>query len=342
MRENLAGATVRFVAFMLVGLLAMFAAFAVFGQLRFDKRVDYVAEFANVSGLRSGNFVRIAGVEVGQVDSVELRPNNVVAVHFSITPAVIITEGTKAAVRYENLIGGRYMALEVGAGSVAARPAGATIPAAQTSPALDLDSLIGGFRPLFRALDPKQVNDLTGQLISIFQGQGGTVASFLAQTSQLTAALADRAQLVSSVIANLNVVVTSFADRSDQFTTGIDKLQQLISGLAERSSDLGAAVSSIDGASRTVVDLLTQARPPLQSTVIQTGRVANQIDSDRDYFDDLLGRLPETYKTLSRLGLYGDYFSFYLCDAVLKVNGPKGNPVYIKLAEQNTGRCTPK
>ena len=48
---------------------------------------------------------------------------------------------------------------------------GQTIPLARTAPALDLDALIGGFRPLFRALDPDQVNALSSQLIEAFQGR---------------------------------------------------------------------------------------------------------------------------------------------------------------------------
>jgi phospholipid/cholesterol/gamma-HCH transport system substrate-binding protein len=45
---------------------------------------------------------------------------------------------------------------------------------------------------------------------------------------------------------------------------------------------------------------------------------------------------------LSREGLYGDFFSFYLCDLVLKVNGKGGQPVFIKVAGQDSGRCTPR
>ncbi len=41
--------------------------------------------------------------------------------------------------------------------------------------------------------------------------------------------------------------------------------------------------------------------------------------------------------------MYGDFFSFYLCDLVLKLNGKGGGqPVYIKVAGQSTGRCAPK
>ena len=64
--------------------------------------------------------------------------------------------------------------------------------------------------------------------------------------------------------------------------------------------------------------------------------------ADHDYVDDLLNTLPDAYKALSRQGMYGDFFTFYLCDAVLKVNGKGGQPVYVKLAGQSTGRCTPR
>jgi phospholipid/cholesterol/gamma-HCH transport system substrate-binding protein len=64
--------------------------------------------------------------------------------------------------------------------------------------------------------------------------------------------------------------------------------------------------------------------------------------ADHDYFDDLLNTLPDAYKLLSRLGLYGDFFSFYLCDLSIKVNGKGGQPVYVKLAGQDTGRCALK
>ena len=132
-----------------------------------------------MSGLKGGNFVRIAGVEVGKVRNMTLHKDGTVTVEFSIDKGLTLTEGTKAAVRYENLIGDRYLSLEEGAGSVRKLQPGQTIPLERTSPALDVDALIGGFRPLFRALDPDQVNALSGELLRVFQGQGGTISSVL-------------------------------------------------------------------------------------------------------------------------------------------------------------------
>ena len=51
---------------------------------------------------------------------------------------------------------------------------------------------------------------------------------------------------------------------------------------------------------------------------------------------------PDAYQALARQGIYGDFFSFYLCDLVLKTNGKGGQPVYVKVAGQESGRCAPR
>lgn len=342
MRGRTVGAAVRVAVFTGVCLVFVFALVTVFGQFRFDSRVTYSAEFTNVSGLKGGNFVRIAGVEVGKVEDMTLQKDGTVTVVFDVDAGLVLTEGTRAAVRYENLIGDRYLALEEGPGSVRKLQPGQTIPLARTSPALDVDALIGGFRPLFRALDPDQVNALSGQLLQVFQGQGGTISSVLAQTSALTTTLAGRDQLIGQVIANLNTVLGTFAARDDQFAEGLDKLSDLVQGLSDRRTDIANGVAYINAAAGSVADLLTDARQPIKETVLQTDRFAGQVEADHAYVDDLVNTLPDAYQVLARQGLYGDYFGFYLCDAILKLNGKGGQPVFVKVAGQDTGRCTPK
>lgn len=342
MRGRIGGTITRVALFSVVSLVFTFALLTVFGQFRFDSRTSYRAEFTNVSGLKGGNFVRIAGVEVGKVTDLTLHKDGTVTIDFAIDKELQLTEGTKAAIRYENLIGDRYLSLEEGPGSVRRLLPGQTIPLSRTSPALDVDTLIGGFRPLFRALDPDQVNALTGELLRVFQGQGGTISSVLAQTSALTTTLAGRDQLIGQVITNLNTVLGTFAKRDDQFAQGLDKLSQLVQGLADRKADIGAGIVNINTAARSIADLLTVARQPIKDTVQQTDRVGGQVMADHDYVDELVKTLPDAYQILSRNGLYGDYFGFYLCDALLKLNGKGGQPVYVKVAGQDTGRCTPK
>jgi phospholipid/cholesterol/gamma-HCH transport system substrate-binding protein len=342
MRENLSGVAVRLGIFLTVCLLTAFLLVAVFGEVRFGEGKTYRAEFTNVSNLRQGKLVRIAGVEVGKVTKISINPDATVRVEFTADNSVTLTEGTQAVIRYDNLFGDRYLALEEGAGGLAILGPGQTIPLTRTRPALDLDALIGGFKPLFRALNPDQVNALSEQLLQVFQGQGPTIASFLEQAAALTNTLADRDQLIGQVVDNLSVVLSSIGNQSDRLDQAVTSLSQLVQGLAARKADISNAVAYTNAAAGSIADLLSQARSPFSKVVRETDRVASIALADHDYLDNLLNTLPDKYQALVRQGMYGDFFAFYLCDVVLKVNGKGGQPVYIKVAGQATGRCTPK
>lgn len=342
MRANLSGTLWRLALIWGASLALLFGLVAIFGEVRFQRESRYTAEFSNGSGLENGNFVRIAGVEVGKVTSISVRDDATVEVVFTAENSVTINEGTRAVIRYENLVGDRFLALEEGPGSVKRLDPGHTIPMTRTQPALDVDAVIGGLRPLFRALDPKQVNALTGQLIQVLQGHGELIGSFLSQTAAATSTLADRDQLIGEVITNLNTVLGSVGDQSRQFDKAVESLSQLTEGLAERRTDIAQGVAHLDSAAASITDLLNQARGPLQNTVHQVDRTAGIVVADHEYMNKLLETLPDKYQLLQRQGLHGDFFSFYLCDLLLKLNGKGGQPVYVKIAGQSSGRCTPK
>ena len=342
MRGNLRGVIWRLTVFVAVCAFFTAAMFSVFGQLRLQRDHTYTAIFSNVSGLEEGQFVRVAGVEVGKVHRITLQADTAVAVEFSAKSSVVMTRDTRVVIRYADLVGGRYLALEEGAGGAAILEPGQTIPQANTSPALDLDALIGGFRPLFRALDPDQVNALSSQLISAFEGQGDTIIGFFQNTAALTNMLADRDELIGQVIVNLNTVLGSLGDQNTQFAKAVDSLAELVTTLAERKDDVANSVAYANAAAGSIADLLSQARPSLQKVVNETDRAAGIVLADHDYVDNLIATLPDAYQILSRQGMYGDFFSFYACQLMLKLNGKGGQPVYVKVTGQSSGRCAPK
>lgn len=342
MRENLTGALWRLAIYSVVAILGTVLIFVIFGQLRFDKQTTYSAVFTNVSGLENGNFVRIAGVEVGKVKSISVQDGSTVRVEFGVDDSVVLTEGSKAVIRFEDLLGKRYLALEEGAGGVKRLSPGGTIPLNRTEPALDLDALIGGLRPLFRALNPNQINGLTSSLIAAFQGQGGTINTVLAQAAALTNTLADRDQLIGQLIVNLNTLLGSLGDQSKQVAKTVDSLSELVAGLSARKVDVTNGVAYVNAAAGSIADLLAQVRTPLKKVVPELDRTAGTVMADKDFVDNLLNTLPDSYQMLNRQGLYGDYFTFYLCDVVLKFNGKNGQPTYVKVAGQDTGRCAPR
>ena len=332
----------RFAIYAAVCLVGIAVVFAVFAQVRFEKANTYNAVFANVSGLRENNFVRIAGVEVGKVKKVAVQPDSTVRVQFTADESVVLTEGSRAVVRYDDLFGGRFLLLEEGAGGVKRLGAGATIPLGRTQPALDLDALIGGLRPVFRALNPDQINTISGQLIQALQGQGPTVGSVLTQAAAVSNTLADRDRLFGSLITNLNTVLGSLGDQDGQLAKAVDSLSTLMSTLQERKQDVALGFRGVERIYAAGVEVLTRARTPLKKVVDQTDRVAGTLLADKDFLDNLINTLPDDYRIIGREGLYGDFFTFYLCDLIVKLNGKTGQPVYVNLASQRSGRCTPK
>ena len=332
----------RFAVYATVCSLGIALLMAVFSQYRFEKANTYNAVFVNVSGLRETNFVRIAGVEVGKVKKVAVQPDSTVRVEFSADESVLLTEGSRAVVRYDDLFGGRFLELDEGAGGIKKLDPGGTIPLSRTQPALDLDALVGGLRPLFRSLNPDQVNALSGQLIQALQGQGATIGSVLTQAAGVTNSLADRDRLFGELIANLNTVVGSLGDQDSQVAKAVDSLSALMKTLQTRKDDIADGVKGIDRLFAVGTEVLRRARSPLKKVVDEGDRVAGTIMADKDFVDNLINTLPDDYRIIGREGLYGDFFTFYLCDLVLKLNGKNGQPTYVTLASQRSGRCTPK
>jgi phospholipid/cholesterol/gamma-HCH transport system substrate-binding protein len=342
---KITGTAIKLGIFSLVLLLFTAIIIVVFGQMRFDRTTGYTAVFSNVSGLRSGQFVRASGVEVGKVTKIELMDGGAQAkVHFSVNRSLPLFDGTTASVRYLNLIGDRYMELKRG-DSNKRMAAGGTIPIERTQPALDLDALIGGFRPVFRALDPDKVNNIAQSIITIFQGQGGTINDILDQTASLTSALADRDQAIGEVIKNLNTVLDTTVKHQQQFDETVQNFEKLITGLQERKDPIASSVADISDAAGTIGDLLADNRPLLQSTITYLEGIQQPLVNQKDQLNDILVRLPTAFNIIGRAGgIYGDFFNFYACDITLKTFGLQpGGPVRtVKLTSQPSGRCTPQ
>jgi len=336
---SLRGTTVRVGIFIAVMLLVTGALFAIFAQYRAGPDNRYTAVFDDVSSLKSGDSVRVAGVRIGTVNSVRLQPDNSVIVGFGADQSIALTSGTKAAVRYLNLVGDRYLELLDSPGSTRVFPPGSQIPVDRTMPALDLDLLLGGLKPFVKGLNPQAVNSLTNSLIQIFQGQDGNLESLFAKTSAFSNAVADNSQTVQQLVDNLNIVLATVAKDGDKFSGTVDKLQQLITGLASERDPIGTAITALDSGTASLTDLLSGARAPLAGTVDQLARLAPILDSDKERLDIALQKAPKNYRKLVRLGSYGSWINQYLCGMSVRVTDLEGRTAYFPWIMQHTGRC---
>jgi phospholipid/cholesterol/gamma-HCH transport system substrate-binding protein len=307
---------IKLVIFAFVTLVTFGTLAATIANISFGDRSTYKAVFSDVTGLAKGQDVRIAGVRVGEVSAIDVYKDRTSAVvEFRVARTSVLTRGTLATIKYRNLVGERYLALSQGPGPATALRDGDILARDHTQSALDLTVLFNGFKPLFAALSPKDVNELSGEIISVLQGEGGNVNSLLSRTASLTSTLADRDQVIGRTITNLNTVLGTVDAHDKALGDLLDQLQRFVSGLAGDRAAIGSSLTNINNVAGETADLLTKGRPPIKADVARLGTLTALLNKPANTaaFEKFLSTSPGKLETLTRTATYGSWFNFYLC-----------------------------
>lgn len=276
----------------------------------------YQARFVDASGLVPGSDVRIAGVRVGEVTGVRVVDRRVAEVSFDVDRDRPLPRGVELGIKYQDLVGRRYLDVRRGTGPVGSFLApGDVVPESRTTPPLNLTAVFNGFKPLFQALSPNDVNQLSFQIIQVLQGESGTVEGLLTRTASLTATIADRDRVIGSVITNLNSVLDTVNARDVNLSGAISSLQQLVGGLARDRAATGDTLGPITALTGATAGLLADARPPLRDDVALLGRQAAILNASTDQLQTALRTVPRKAEVLGRTVSYGSWFTVYLCRA---------------------------
>ena len=287
---------------------------------------SYSALFTDVSGLRVGDDVKVAGVRVGRVQSIEVEKGGQLAkVGFDLVAKQPILANTDLVMRYQNLVGQRYLAMVQPATHEAPLKPGTTISTKRTDPGFDLTQLLNGFRPLFEVLQPADVNKLASSLVQVLQGEGGTVDSLLHQTATLTTFVANRDQVIDAVLTNLTPVLNNLSGHGTQLTATITSLEKLMQGLAADRQQIGAAVDGIGQLVGSTSDLLTQAQQPLISSVHQLRTVAGTLDQTSGQVIAAVNAFRTVFGGLGRATSYENAVNIYVCSLSLALGNTNIN-----------------
>ena len=333
---------VKVAIFTVTMLLVAFGLVVTFGEFRFGPSNTYHANFIDATRLKGNQKVRIAGVPVGAVEDVKLNPNNTVDVAFSVDKRYTLYSSTRALIRYDNLVGDRFLEITSGPGELRKLPPGGTIDQHHTQPALDLDALLGGLRPVLKGLDADKINTISSYVIDLLQGQGGALSNLLANTNSFGATLGARDHAIGDVITNLNAVLATVDAKGAQFSDTVDQLQKLITGLAQGRDAIAGAIPPLATTTSDLTDLLKHSRRPLQGTLENLRPLAGELNDRLPEVNNDIEQLGEDYLRLSALGAYGAYFNIYFCTVSLKINGPAGSDIIIPMGGQvdpSKGRC---
>ncbi len=314
------------VTLLLIGLLA-----TLIGNISLTGTRTYYGRFTDATGVLHGDRVRLSGVEVGSIRDVRLVPGEdgrqQALVEFQVRDDVPMSTDARLELRFENIVGQRYLAIDQEPGGSPMR-AGATYSTEHTTPALDLTQLFNGFQPLLRALDADQTNRLSFELVKAFQGEAGNIAGLLRHTASLTNTLADKDVVIGNVVRNLDEVLTTVDARDRELTALIVQFRNLMVGLSSDRETVSIALPRLARLLGSTSGMLRDIRPGLSTSVRNLGKVARQLDINRDVLEASLKEIPGKLQLMARTGSYGSWFNFYVCGAEVRLK-VLGGTVYL-------------
>ncbi|WP_067660672.1 MCE family protein [Nocardia harenae] len=304
------------VTFSLFAVLATVLTYTIWSTLQRSVAGDtdgYSAVFTDVLGVRVGDDVRMAGVRVGRVDDIDFVDGYHAEIDFSIQDRQRLTTTTKALVRYQNLIGQRYIALMPGTEAGTELKPGGTIPLERTEPSFDVSALLSGFEPLFQVLQPDQVNSLSETLIQALQGDGVSLSALVTQAAELASTFGERDELLGAVIGNLSSVMAGLANRADELETLITQARALMDALYAQGENLKSSVDQVARSTDSLVNLVGMVQPDLaRAQDTATTGVALLLLNGAS-LDRAAVELPDFLNAVARFSSYGAYGNAYIC-----------------------------
>ncbi|MBH0780935.1 MCE family protein [Nocardia bovistercoris] len=274
---------------------------------------SYSATFSDVMGVRVGDDVRMAGVRVGRVDAIDFEDDYKARVEIRIQRRQRLTTTTKALVRYQNLIGQRYIALAPGDDDGAPLEAGGHIPIERTEPSFDVSALLSGFEPLFSVLQPDQVNSLSETLIQALQGDNVSLSTLITQAADLANTFGQRDRILGDVISNLSSVLSGLANRSQELETLITQSRALVEALYAEGESLKSSVTQVATATDSLVGLVTEVKPKLAGAQNDATAGVALLLLNGAALDKAAVQFPTFLNALARFTGYGAYGNAYLC-----------------------------
>lgn len=317
-------------------IVVKFVAFALFSVLLFVLLLntmlngspgdshDFQAEFTDVSGLRVGDDVRVAGVRVGRVAEIKVSDAGAM-VGFELVKSQPLLSNTSVVMRYQNLLGQRYLALVQPKERGAELEGGTTVPTSRTNPGFDLTSLLNGFRPLFETLKPADVNKLATSLVKVLQGEGPTVQQLVRQTAQLTNYVADRDKVIGEVLDNLTPVLNDLAGQGTELEATVIELKAMMTGLAKDRVAIGQA---LDGVSKLIVsssDLLAEAKGPVTQASHEFRTTARLLAQNKERLAAAIGAFGTIFEAFGRATSYENALNIYACTIWFEGGGNRVN-----------------
>ncbi len=292
----------------IIAVLALVVTAVVLFTLRYPGGKRVTAYFATTIGVYPGNDVRVLGVPVGSITSVQPQ-GDVVRVDMRIEDDELrIPAHAQAVVMAPSLVSDRYVQLTPVYTAGPELPDGGVIPRERTAVPLELDDIFRNLDKISEALGPNGANaqGSLSQLIDVgaqnLEGNGAALGNTIDNLGQATETLAGSRDDLFGSITNLQSFTTNLAVNDGQVRTFNDQLAEVNRLLAAERADLGLALEQLSIALADVSAFVQDNRAVLRSNLDKLVDVSGVLVAQRDALVEVADVAPAALGNLINAG----------------------------------------
>lgn len=286
-------------AVVLVGLLVAAAIFVV--RQTFFKPTTITAYFTTTTAIYPGDEVRVAGVKVGTIASIE--PTGTQAkMTMHVDHGVPVPADAKAVIVAQNLVAQRYVQLTPAYRSTGPKMAdGAVIPRDRTAVPVEWDDVKTQLMRLATDLGPNSkvstpsIARFIESSANALQGNGDKLRQTLAQLSGVGRILAEGGGNIADIIKNLQTFVTALRNSNQQIVQFENRFASLTSVLNDSRSDLDAALSDLSVAVGEVRRFVAGTRDQAAEQIRSLAAVTENLVDHRTDLENVLHIAPISF-----------------------------------------------
>jgi phospholipid/cholesterol/gamma-HCH transport system substrate-binding protein len=269
----------------------------------------YHADFSEIGGLKDGNEVRVAGVPVGKVRSIELRGNKV-RVTFKVDKGTRLGRDTGAEIRIRTLLGAQFLALTPnGSGRL---EKGSTIPVSRTVPPYDVVQAFSDLSNTTEALDVDQISDALTTLSDVAAQTPEEFRGAIRGVSDLSRNLAARDEQINTLLTNLKKVTGVINARDDQLVQLVKDSSTLFDAISARREAIHRLLVSTQEISAQLTALVEDTEADLKPALRQLRAVTTMLARNEASLDKALTVMPGFLRVFANALGNGPWFETYI------------------------------
>jgi len=276
----------------------------------------YYAAFSEAGGIKVGDEVRIAGVRVGSVESIDLDGDQV-RVGFRIKTDSQFGPTSRADLKVKTLLGDMFLAIEpAGSGQM---EEGATIPVERTSSPYDVVEAFEGLAETAGDIDTDQLAQSLTVLADLTRNTPEEFQGALEGVSALSANVAAKNEQINSLLQNLERVSTVLDDRDEDIIELMRDADVLFRALVARRDAVNRLLVSTSQLSRELTALVQDTKADLRPALESLEETLDVLNKNEDNLDDTLRLMAPFYRVFANTLGTGPYFDTYIQNFPLTV-----------------------